>query len=54
MIPEKDLNILIKWSERDENLDLVLKKDAPKEVVKIAKEYHWKPFNVENGVEYFG
>ena len=53
MIPEKELNILIEWSERDENGDLVLKKEAPEEVVKIAKEFYWKPFNKVDGVEYF-
>lgn len=54
MIPEKELEILIKWSVRDEDLNLTLRKDAPEEVVKIAKEFNWKPFNIVNGVEYFG
>lgn len=54
MIPEKELEILIKWSIRDENMDLTLREDAPEEVVKIAKEFYWKPFNVVDGVEYFG
>ena len=36
----------MKWSERNENYDLELRKDAPKEVVKLAKKFHWKPYDV--------
>lgn len=54
MIPEKELNILIKYSIRNKNLDLELKKDAPQEVIEIAKKFYWKPFDVVDGVKYQG
>ena len=54
MIPEKELEMLIKYSIRNEDFDLELKKDAPKKVVEIAKEYHWKPFDIVDGVKYQG
>ena len=54
-LTEKQLNILIKWSERDKDLNLVLRKDAPKEVVKIAKQFFWLPYNykIVNGEKVF-
>lgn len=54
MIPEKELEILIKNSIRNDNFDLELKKNASQEVIKIAKEYHWKPFDRGNGITYQG
>ena len=54
MIPEKELNILIEWSIRDDEFNLILKKDAPQEVVKIAKQFFWKPYDVIDGVKYLG
>lgn len=53
MIPEEALNTLIKWSKRDEDLNLVLRDDAPQDVVELAKEFYWKPYNKVKGVEYF-
>lgn len=52
MIPEKELEMLIKNSKRDDDFELVLKEDASKEAVKLAKKYHWKPYDVIMGVKY--
>ena len=49
MIPEKELDTLIKWSERNEDLALELRKDAPKEVVELAKRFYWKPYDKVKG-----
>ena len=44
MIPEKQLDILIAYSKRDKDGNMILKEDAPKSVLKIAKEFHWAPY----------
>lgn len=50
MIPEKEYYLLMACSKRDEDGDLVLDLDlATDEIIKIAKEYYWAPFNVANG-----
>lgn len=50
MIPEKELYLLMAFSKRDENGDMVLDLNmATDEIIKIAKEYYWAPFNVVNG-----
>ena len=54
MIPEKELEILIKYSIRNKDFDLELRKDAPRDVVELAKRFYWKPFDVVNGVKVEG
>lgn len=50
MIPEKELCLLMASSKRDANGDMVLDLDAATdEIIKIAKEYYWAPFNVVDG-----
>ena len=52
MIPEEYLVLLMNFSTRDDNGDMVLDKKAPEEVIKIAKEFNWKPYDVVDGKEF--
>lgn len=52
MIPPEKLQILIDFSIRNKNLELELKKDAPPEIVEMAKEFYWKPYNKMDGTDY--
>lgn len=46
MIPEKELEMLIKNSKRDDDFELVLKEDASKEAVKLAKSIIGSPMTL--------
>lgn len=51
MIPSEYLELLINFSNRNDDGDLVLDEKAPDEVVKVAKEFNWKPYDkLENKV----
>lgn len=44
MIPGRQLDVLIAYSTRNDDGDLILRDDAPKSVIALAKEFHWAPY----------
>ena len=51
MIPIEIMEILMAFSKRDKNNDMVLIDDAPPQIVELAKQYYWKPYNKKDGEE---
>lgn len=49
MIPSEILELLIKYSFRNKNMELELDvKRAPESVIKLAKQFNWAPFEAPN------
>lgn len=51
MIPEDVLILLINFSTRDKDFNMVLKENVPEEIVELAKKYYWAPYNKNDSEE---